>query len=114
MRRVAIAGILILLAWAGWAEGEGLGGGTPFTVPAACGMSVRHWGERGLGGEGDVGGTASGRALRRLAQPELAGFYLALPSAHSLTVNVAFGSMRHREAGVGRTFGSGTHFYFGC
>lgn len=146
MRRLAIVGMLVAVALAGSAaEGPPLGVGMQFTFPAVFGVSVRYWTTDvfGLEGDvflfstdGDVWGMAGGRVLLRLAQAELAGFYLALggsfyfpelqpalslcggidltlPFARSLTVNVEFGFVWHREAGLGMAFGSGIHFYFG-
>ncbi|MEW6216680.1 MAG: hypothetical protein AB1543_03260 [Candidatus Bipolaricaulota bacterium] len=80
-------------------------------------------------------GVAGARGLVRLAQADLAGLYLALggayyfpervpaaslcggidlalPFARSLSVNVEFGFLWHRDAGFGMAFGTGIHFYF--
>jgi len=146
VRTLLIVGVLIGTIVAGQAaEGVPLGVGMQFTVPAVFGVSARYWATdvSGLEGsvflfstDGDLWGMAGGRGLLRLAQAELAGFYLAfggsfyfperqpavilcggidlvLPFARSLTANVEFGFVWHRQAGFGMAFGSGIHFYFG-
>lgn len=145
MRRLAVV-LAVIGAASGGCAGEGLplGVGMQFTVPAVFGVSVRYWTTDTVGLEGvvflfstgdDVWGMAGGRVLLRLAQAELAGFYLAgggslylpeqmpaaglcggidlsLPFARSLAVNVEFGFLWHRSAGFGMAFGTGVHFYF--
>lgn len=82
----------------------------------------------------EMWGVVGVRGLVRLAQADLAGLYLALggsyffpervpaasmcggidlalPFARSLTVNVEFGFLWHRNAGFGMAFGTGIHFY---
>ncbi len=143
--RTLVVVLVVGAAFAGWAGDRlPLGVGMQFTVPAVFGVSARYWVTDSVGVEGDVflfsttgdlWGIAGGRALLRVAQAELAGFYiagggsvyfperataaslcggidLALPFAPSLVWNVEFGFVWHREAGFGMAFGTGIHFYF--
>lgn len=83
----------------------------------------------------ELWGMVGARMLGRVAQPDPVGFYLAgggslylpgrdwgltlcggidlfPPFASSLGLNVEFGFMWHREAGLGMAFGFGLHYYF--